>query len=190
MFSVLSVVALRRVYPPGNSRKRLALLVLAGTLALAGCGGGGGGSTTSAGSSGGGGQEVKGAGFTFHAPDDWTVKTSATSALASQDKDTLVSVTVLPLVKPYRPTLFLRVARELDRVADDLAKQLGGQVVSSNTVIAAKARARQYEIEHDGLVDRITFVLRGKREYQLTCRWKKADGRPAACDQLSASFSL
>jgi predicted Zn-dependent protease len=163
--------------------------MLAGALALAGCGGGGGGSSTSAGSAGGG-QEVKGPGFTFHAPDGWTVKTSPTSAVAGQDKDTFVSVTVLPLVKPYRPALFLRVARELDRVADDLAKQLGGQVVSSNTVIAAKSRARQYEIEHRGLVDRITFVLRGKREYQLTCRWPKADGRPDACDQLAASFSL
>jgi len=160
-------------------------------LALAGCGGGGGGgSTTSAGGSAGGGQEVKGTGFTFHAPDGWTVKTTATSAVAGQDKNTLVSVTVLPLVKPYRPALFLRAARELDRVAADLAKQLGGQVVSSNTVIAAKARARQYEIEHDGLVDRITFVLRGKREYQLTCRWPKTAGRPDACDQLVASFSL
>jgi hypothetical protein len=188
MFSVLSVVALRRVYPSGNGRKRSALLVLAAALALAGCGGGGGGSTTSAQSTGG--QEVKGTGFAFHAPKDWTVKTAATSAIASEDKDTFVSVTVLPLVKPYRPALFMRAARELDRVADDLAKQLGGQVVSSNTVIAAKARARQYEIEHDGLVDRIIFVLHGKREYQLTCRWPKANGRPAACDQLAASFSL
>jgi predicted Zn-dependent protease len=188
MFSVLSVVALRRVYPSGNGRKRFVLLIVGAALSLAGCGGGGGGNSTSAGSTGG--QEVKGTGFTFHAPNDWTVKTAATSAVASQDKDTLVSVNVLPLVKPYRPALFMRAARELDRVADDLAKQLGGQVVSSNTVIAAKARARQYEIEHHGLVDRITFLLRGKREYQLTCRWPKANGRPSACDQLIASFSL
>ena len=138
----------------------------------------------------GAGQAVSGAGFTFQAPTGWTVKTAPTSAIATRDKDTLVSVTVLPLVKRYRPALFLRAARELDRVAADLARQLGGQVTSSRSVIAAKARARQYDIEHAGLVDRITFVLRGKREYQLTCRWRQSAGEPGACAQLVSTFDL
>ena len=138
----------------------------------------------------GAGQAVSGAGFTFQAPTGWTVKTAPTSAIATRDKDTLVSVTVLPLVKRYRPALFLRAARELDRVAGDLAKQLGGQVISSRSVIAARGRAREYEIEHAGLVDRITFVLRGKREYQLTCRWRQSAGEPGACAQLVSTFDL
>jgi hypothetical protein len=185
MFKVLSVVALRRVYPRGHAGKRFALLAAVFAVLVAGCGGGGG-STTATFS----GQRVEGDGFTFQAPKDWTAKVTATSAAASRDPDTLVSVTVLPLLKPYKPALFPRVVAELDRVAKELAAKLGGELTSSRSIEAGGRRAREYEIAHGDLVDRITFVLRAKREYELVCRWRKADVEPAACDQLAGSFAF
>jgi len=165
-------------------------LLLAGVvliLAGAGCGGGGGTSTES---NPGSGQTVAGPGFSFQAPDGWTVKTLPTSAGARQDASTLVSVNVLPLVKRYRLALFARVAKELDRVASTYAANVKGTVKSRRTVEVAGRKARQYEIAHAGLVDRITFVLRARRNYQLTCRWRDADGEPAACAQLASTFAF
>jgi hypothetical protein len=155
-------------------------------LAVAGCGGGGGGGTTETAAAGG--QEVRGTGFAFRAPETWEPTVRATSASARQDPSTLVSVVVLPLVKPYRIALFSEVAMELDRVADTYAANLKGTVSSRRTVDVAGRKAREYRIEHGGLVDSITFVLRGKRSYQLTCRWRESDGEPDACGQLAASF--
>jgi hypothetical protein len=186
MFRVLSVVALRRVYPRGHAGKRSVLLAAVFALLVAGCGGGGS-TTTGVDLSG---QRIEGDGFTFQAPKDWTAKVTANSASASHDADTLVSVTVLPLLKAYKPALFPRVVSELDRVAKELAGKLGGELTSSRSIEAGGRRAREYEIAHGKLVDRITFVLRAKREYELVCRWRKADGEPAACDKLAGSFSF
>jgi hypothetical protein len=176
------------VYPSRQRGKRQWLVFAALTLlpAVAGCGGGGGSTETSAGS----GQTVAGPGFTFQAPEDWTAKTQATSAGARQDPSTVVSVTVLPLLKPYRIALFPRVAKELDRVASTYAANLKGSVASRQTVEVAGRKARQYEITHGDLADRITFLLRGKRNFQLTCRWESGDGEPAACDQLTSTFAF
>jgi hypothetical protein len=179
------------VYPAGNKRKRTALLIAALALlpAVAGCGGGGGGSSgteTNAAS----GQTVSGPGFSFQAPADWAVKTRATSAEARQSPSTVVSATVLPLLKPYRLALFPRVAKELDRVAATYAANVKGSVASRRTVLVAGRKARQYEITHGDLVDRITFLLRGKRNFQLTCRWRGLDGQPPACDQLASTFAF
>ena len=182
------------MYPHRNRCKRgLAICAAAAFLAAAaGCGGGGGsgGTETQAGSGGGSGQAVTGPGFSFRTPDDWKVTERPTSAEARADESTLVSVTVLPLLKPYRLALFPRVVTELDRVAATLATRLGGKVTSSKTVMVGGRQAREYEIEHGGFVDRITFVLRGKRNFQLACRWRADDGEPAACGQLSSSFAF
>lgn len=152
---------------------------------VAGCGGGGSGETSVA-----SGQELTGPGFSFQAPEGWTVKTLPTAAEARQDPSTVVSVNVLPLVRPYRLALFPRVAKELDRVAAAYAASLKGTVTSKRTVLVAGRKARQYQIAHGDLVDRITFVLRAKRNYQLTCRWRAQNGEPAACAQLVAGFAL
>jgi hypothetical protein len=189
MFRVLSVVDLSRVYPHRNRRKRPAFAVaaLGLSLAVAGCGGGVGGGTTEA---TGSGQSVSGTGFEFRAPGDWKAAAGATSSSARRDTSTLVSVTVLPLLKPYRIALFPRVADELDRVAGSYASSLKGTVTSRRTVEVAGRKAREYQIAHGGLVDRITFVLRGKRNFQLTCRWAAKDGEPPACAQLASSFAF
>jgi hypothetical protein len=133
---------------------------------------------------------VNGNGFAFRAPEDWTVSVRPTSASARQDASTLVSVTVLPLVKRYRLALFPRVAKELDRVASAYAGSLKGTLESRRTVDVAGRKARAYSVAHGDLVDAITFVLRGKRSFQLTCRWRSKDGEPAACAQLASSFAF
>ncbi len=152
---------------------------------VGGCGGGG--NTTKPAEAG---RLVSGDGFTYRAPSDWTVTIASHVTAAKHDQVTLVSVTVLPLVRAYRPALFPRVIGEVDRLADTLASRLHGSVASRRTIALAGGKVRQYEIDHGGLVDRLTFVFRGKREYLLTCRWRNRDGEPAACTRLVSSFSL
>lgn len=104
----------------------------------------------------------------------------------------VVSVTRYPLVHAFRPALWNHVIPELDRAADGVAEQQDGQVVESRTTTVSGRRARSYDIEyrHDGkdLVERITFVLRGKTEYYLLCRYE--GGETGACDRLLATFTL
>jgi hypothetical protein len=105
----------------------------------------------------------------------------------------LVSVTRYPLLRPYRPALWVRVVPELDRAASQLAKQQNGKVGDSRTVTIAGRNARSYDIdyERDGkaLVERLAFVLRGKTEYLLLCRYDRG-GDTAACGRLLATFTL
>jgi hypothetical protein len=191
MLRILSVAAGMetigtRVYPERNHRKRVILLCVSVTLLAVAAGCGGGGSTEQR----AGARLITGKGFEFSAPSDWAPALTATAAVVKRDAVTLVSVTVLPLVKPYRPQLFPRVVGELDRVAGELAGRLQGRVTERRTVIVAGRRVRQYQITHGEFADRLTFVLRDKQEFLLTCRWRKRDGEPAACLQLASSFRL
>jgi hypothetical protein len=105
----------------------------------------------------------------------------------------LVSVTRYPLLRAYRAALWLRVVPELDRAAAQLAKQQSGHIGDSRTVRVAGQRARRYDIDYqrDGkaLVERLAFVLRGKTEYLLLCRYERG-GDTAACDRLLATFTV
>ncbi len=143
----------------------------------------GGGSST---------RTLAGSGFSFDAPSGWTVTRSA-HLLAASRGDAAVSVTVFRLEHAYRPALWPRVVPELDRVAAGLADQLRGRADAGTTVIVAGRRARRYHIrfERDGraLVEQLTFVLEGSREYQLLCRYRAgSDERP--CAALGSSFRL
>jgi hypothetical protein len=97
------------------------------------------------------------------------------------------------LVRPYRPELWPEVVQELDRAAAGVAGQQDGSVTDSRTTAIAGRRARVYEIayEHEGkeLVERIGFVLRGKTEYLLLCRYERG-GETRACERLLATFRL
>jgi hypothetical protein len=93
----------------------------------------------------------------------------------------LVSVSLFPLLKPYDPAKFDAVAKELDRVAAQLAKQAGGSIDSRETATVAGQKVRAYRYGNN----RIGFVLDGRREYQLFC----ARARDA-CDLLFSSFTL
>jgi hypothetical protein len=128
---------------------------------------------------------VSGSGYTVSFPAGWEQKRTELTHSASRGSS-LVSVSVLPLRRRYRPELFAKVVPELDRVAGDFASRQGGSVTDSRTVVAAGARSRQYDLLAGNSRERVTFVLRGRREFQLLCRWQ--GNEPEACDLLTQSF--
>jgi hypothetical protein len=86
----------------------------------------------------------------------------------------------------------------LNDVAARLAERIGPEAVvrrSGQATIAGR-RARTYEIDYtrDGrqLVDKVAFVLDGRREFQLTCRIQVDDSDTGtdACERLRSSFRL
>ena len=132
---------------------------------------------------------MTGDGFRFAAPAGWTVAQTARSSAASSGPVNRVEVQTYRLVRPYRAELFDAASRELDRIAGALAVQLHGRVASRATTRVAGRDARSYRIDYDSRVSEITFVLDGRREYELLCR------RPAAaasdtCAAFVRSFAL
>jgi hypothetical protein len=167
--------------------------VLALAALLAGCGGGGGGAGTT--TQAAEGQRVTGQGFTFSAPDSWQVSRQPRTVTIRPggDDPTLASVTALTLRSRYTPALYAKVSKELDTVALALAGKLDGKLLARRAVVTSGIRSRQYDIAYErggeGLVDRITFVLRGRDEYYVLCRWRADAGEPAACGELLRTFA-
>ncbi len=157
-----------------------AILPVAATLGLAACGGG---SKP---------QALTGEGYSFQAPGAWKVTRTPQSVVAAHGDDA-VSVTVFRLTHPYRVALWPKVVPELDGIAANLAGQLRGKAGTGVTVTIAGLQARRYDIafQRDGrdLVERITFLLDGRREYQLLCRYR-AGGDERPCAALGSSFRL
>lgn len=166
---------------PSLNRRKQAVLGLT-LLFLAGCGGGTAPKR----------HIVRGTGFTFVAPADWTVTRKGAEVQAAQGTS-LVSVTLFPLLRRFRPELWAKVVPELDRAAAGVARQQRGKVGDSRTVKIAGQKARRYDVayvsEEKRLVERIAFVLRGKSEYLLLCRYERG-GDTEACDGLLTSFKL
>jgi hypothetical protein len=164
-----------------------ALLVLL-ALVLAGCGGGGGKKKPIV------TQRVTGPGFAFEVPDGWQVtrKTRTITVAPRQAGPELVQVLYFRLSKPFKPSLWPKVVREIDAVAKQLAEQLKGTVNPGSTVRVGGIRGRQYELSYTKggleLRERITFLLRARREFELLCQWSTKDGEPEACGVLTASF--
>jgi hypothetical protein len=161
-------------------------VLAAACLALAGCG---------AGDDAGELQTVEGRGFRFSAPAAWTVTERGRSSAAAPGGDApdVVSVTVFRLARAYDPAEWNTVVPELDRVAGELAERLEGTLAASATVTVAGRRARRYDIRYDrgddDLVERTAFVLDGRQEYQLVCRYRVGEP-PDACDALFETFAL
>lgn len=103
-------------------------------------------------------------------------------------------MTVFQLGRPFRPSQWERVVRELDRVARQLAARLEGKLRSATTVRLAGLRARQYEIDYavkgEELTQRLTFTLRRRQEFQLLCRWRRppSDEIREGCDGAAMTF--
>jgi hypothetical protein len=154
----------------------LPALLVAATI-FAGCGGSGAGEQV---------QTVNGRGFRFDAPAGWTVQRSGRLVSAAKDGD-LVQVATFSLLKPYTAALFDRVERELRMRMKEIAAQSGGTVSGSSTVTAGGIRSHSYEVTAGDHLDEYTFVLEGRREYQLLCRRAKSSGGDA-CDRLVKSF--
>ncbi len=155
-------------------------------MALAGCGGGGKGEP-------GRGQEVRTPRFTFVAPEGWHVERRPLSVVVRDGGGVeLLSVTVSELRRAYDPELFAKVTIELDRLARTLAAHVKGVVRAGRTIVLAGRRVRQYDLAfvRNGtrLVDRMTFVLRRKTEYQLVCRLREGAGSDSGCDAFVESF--
>jgi hypothetical protein len=161
-----------------QERLRAAAWVVAAPALLAACGGAGGGDT----------QVVRGRGYTFEAPAAWKLVRTP-RALGAQGGDVeLVQVTRLPLARAYTRDLFDRVVPELDRAANAVAAEVDGKV-TSRTIEVLDERVRQYDLTFDGKLEQLTFVLRGKTNYQLLCR-RDEDGDHDPCANLVRSFSI
>jgi hypothetical protein len=149
-------------------------------LILAGCGG-----STSAKT-----QTVKGDGFSYAAPADWTVVRKGPSVAAVDGEVNRIEVLRFRLEKPYRPALFAAASKELDGVVNRLAGQLSGTVSSRSTSEVAGRKARSYTIQYGpGKTQEIAFVLEGRDEFQLLCR-RPTSGPNDPCAQLFATFAL
>ena len=135
---------------------------------------------------------MRGTGYVFSAPSDWTV-TRSSERLSAASGLGVVSVTRFPLQHPFRTALWPKVLPELDSAAAAVAAQQKGVVVETRTVTIAGRRARRYDVdyEHEGrkLVERLVFVLRAKTEYLLLCRYERG-GDTRACELLLATFRL
>lgn len=151
-------------------------------LILAGCGGGGQGKTPQP------EQTVSGRGFTFAAPTGWRVRHVDERTEARRDSE-LVQVATFPLAKDYTPRLFERVAAELQARMRTVAAETGGRLAGSSVVTASGIRAHSYRVSVGDHVDEYTFVLRGRREYQLLCR-RLRHHDAAFCNRLVTSFRV
>jgi hypothetical protein len=108
-----------------------------------------------------------------------------------------VSVAEFRLARRYEPSLWDAAVVELNDVAARLAERIGPEAVvrrSGQATIAGR-RARTYEIDYtreEQLVDKVAFILDGRREFQLTCRIRvdEPDTGTEACDRLRSSFRL
>jgi hypothetical protein len=147
--------------------------VLAVAFILAGCGGGGSSNW----------QQVRGEGFRYNAPADWTVD----GAAASSGAVNRVEVLVFRLLRPYDPARRAATAHELDRVAAGIASQVNGSISSRRALEVGGLDARSYAVTFDGKIEKITFALQDRREYQLLCR-RPAGGDDSACAELLRSF--
>lgn len=168
---------------------------MAAVVLLAACGGGGGANTS------GPPQVIAGPGFRFAAPGKWHVRRQDTevSAAPKPVAAELVSVTRFPLLKPYSPALFAKATKELDKSAGDLATRLAGYVRKRYTTTVAGQRVRQYVLLYPQNAKQpkagdygalLTYVLLGKTEYELFCRWSgNSKSVPDYCGRLERSFT-
>jgi hypothetical protein len=170
-------VVAARLIPGGRRAKRVALLLLV-PLILAACGGSSAPNAQQ--------QVVRAPGFRFKAPAGWRVQHGSRQAWASKGSE-LVKVAAFRLVKPYSPALFVRVDRELAVRMQQVAAQTGGTVSGGTTVVAGGIRSHASRVTTPDHVDQYTFVLRGRREYQLLCRRSPAHD-DAVCARLIVSF--
>jgi hypothetical protein len=183
----------RGIFPLAVVGKRTLplILVIVAPCALAACGGGSKAAQPS------GNDVAKGPGFRFEAPAGWTTKTTASAAEAEQGAagTSAVSATVFTLQKPYSPKLFPAAAKELDRVAAKLAAQSRTTLSERRTVTVDGGQIRAYRLTVHPAAgasfdERIGFVLRGRREYQLLCRAPVGSGDPdGACALLFSTFT-
>jgi len=173
---------IRCSFPRLRGGKQRCLLLVGSSLAaasiLAGCGGAGGGDT----------QVVRGTGFTFEAPATWSLVRTPRAIGAQGDAVALVQVTRLPLKPAYSPDQFEKFKPAIDATARAVAAETGA-TIKGGTIEVLDERVRQYDLTFEGKLEKLTFVLRGKTNYQLLCR-REEDGDDEPCETLVRSFRI
>jgi hypothetical protein len=169
-----------RLIPRGTLCKQ-ALVSIALVAGLAGCGGGGSRAPKAT-----PWQTIAGAGYRFQAPAGWASAVHGGNATASEGSE-LEQVATFTLVHAYTPGLFTKVEGELSTRMGAVAAQTHGKVTGRRTVAVAGIRSHSYEVTVGDHVDLYTFVLRGKREFQLLCRRGSGDTAPF-CERQISSF--
>jgi hypothetical protein len=170
----------RTRFGPSRRAGRLRALGLCATVILAGCGGSAAVKV----------ETVKGAGYSFAAPEGWTISRTPAATTAASGKLDLREVTHFTLEKSYLPARFGAVARELDRDAAGLAKQASGRLVKRATIVVSGRKTRYYAIDYGAkTTDEIAFVLDAKDEYQVLCR-RASLASDLDCARLFATFAL
>ena len=101
----------------------------------------------------------------------------------------LIEVRVFQLLRAYEPARRAAASRELDRVAARIAAQLKGSISSRRAIEVGGRDARAYVIAYGGKSEEITFLLHGRREYELLCR-RAAGADDEPCAELLRSFAL
>jgi hypothetical protein len=173
-----------RFVPWGNPCKRA---LLCAVVLAAGCGGGGKQEEPP--------QVVRGTGYRFEAPAGWTIVRSGRQVQAAEGGKSLalIAVSRFPLLRRAADELSPKVVKELDGVAEGVARQQHGTISLQETMEISGNQARRYDIAYEArgkrLVERLGFLLRGKTEYLLLCRFER-DGDTAPCDELFSSFTL
>jgi hypothetical protein len=144
-------------------------------------------------------QLISGPGYTFRAPASWEIERKPRTILVVRPEEAeTVAVSTFRLARPFRPEIWQRAVKELDRVVRQLAERLSpdAEISAGRTERIAGRRARVYDIRYERaerrLVERVGFVLRGRREYQLLCRWdaEEPETGEEACAELFSSFRL
>jgi hypothetical protein len=142
---------------------------------------------------------LSGPGWTAQAPAGWEIERRARTVIARPpgggDK---VVVAEFPLPKPFRPALWPKAKPELRKLAETIAVQTSpdAKVSKPEELRVAGYRALAFDITYDRnggpRVDKLLFLLVGRREFQLTCSISLDDraAGDAACAQLRRTFRL
>jgi hypothetical protein len=135
-------------------------------------------------------QTLQGVGYHFEAPAPWKATVTSSSQSAASGPVDRVEVFTFALEHPYRLALFAKAARELDRVAAKLARELRARISAQSTIRVAGRLARSYRLRYGtDRMQEIVFVLRGQSEYELVCQRLVSDS-DAPCAQLIRSFAF
>ena len=113
--------------------------------------------------------------------------------MAGRGSLSLVAVSRFPLRRTAAAELTEDVIGDLDGAAEQIVRQQGGSLTDSATETISGRQARRYKIAYDlhgtKVIEMLAFVLRGKTEYLLLCRYAQAASSDA-CDVLLQSFTL
>jgi hypothetical protein len=107
-------------------------------------------------------------------------------------------VAEFPLPKPFKPALWPKAKPELRKLAERIAVQTSpdAKVGAPEEMLVAGRRALAFDVTYnrnsDPRVDKLLFLLVGRREFQLTCSISLADRAvgDAACADLRRTFRL